>query len=411
MERWIGEWPTYFERSLLRECYVAASPISRAAARTENVRAALPKALALMARIVPVLYDPEVLGSRHRLWMWDALVKVLYAARMLPEPLPAVRGVSEGLLRDCAKLAQWHLVAYPVDGGEPSAEDSYSLHESPWTGALELANEILVHPPLSADTVLNTWFGEQVEKAFLSASAEAQAEVVARLFPAHWLRIPQLRNLTTEALWTHPTHAAPIIRALSLLQYLPDAEQLQAARLLLSRRDLTKAENLAENLGEALGRWGMCLIGSHRTAFAALADEVLTNRGAFSLLRNDECWRTYLYHFAFGLKEAAKCHADQTDFSDIFARWNILAWREMRRLPETSHESTDSIALFALYWLGRNEAASIQIDVRRHWWRQLHPLCELIIDEGGGQDVSQFSSTSTAVSSTTSPALTKSWRL
>jgi hypothetical protein len=194
----------------------------------------------------------------------------------------------------------------------------------------------------------------------------------------------------TEALWTYPTHAAPIIRALSLLQHLPDAERVQAARLVLSRSNLTKAKDLAKNLGEALGKWSMWLIDSRRTALVTFADEVLTNRGAFPLLRDHECWQTYLYHFAFGLKEAAKYHADQTDFSATFARWNILAWREMRRLPETSDEGTDSVVLFALYWLQRKEASSIQIDVRRHWWCQLYPLCQLIIDEGGAQDVFHF---------------------
>ena len=62
----------------------------------------------------------------------------------------------------------------------------------------------------------------------------------------------------------------------------------------------------------------------------------------------------------------------------------------MRRLPETSHKETDSVVLFALFWLQKKEASSIEIDVRRHWWRQLQSFCELIIGEGGAQDVFRF---------------------
>ena len=380
-------WPDKFDNEQLRTLSRSMRALSGANVTQEIIERELPAAMGAALQLLPMLEaETEILDEPNRSWILDALETVLekhqerkIGSESLVPPSAIVQGCSEVALT-ILETREFGAVK------EPERIDVWYPPQSLWFRALALADSALIWAPVRDNKSLQDRFEAILIKALETNDAGVQAAVTTGVRPWHWLRTDERATLQDRLIWKAVRSGSVLAFSLATTQQCRDQRRLTIYRDLLGRSDIDHPEVLAERLGEYCGLYSMVLFSDiGRSSVANLAREIIDIPDQFALLKTNEARINFFRSFAFQMKETAKERWENTDLAADFGQWNLKIWRLLLPIRQKRQES-ESIVLFAMHWLEREEDEKRDISKLQVWWRELLPFVQAVPKEGNRPD-------------------------
>ncbi len=382
-ERLIGKWPEDFSWEAVKTFARSTNDLSTPNSSSDELRDKLVSAARASAVLLPKLGQREdILREPSNYWVFRNLTAFFDSYHRANDVPP------DDLVRACAELSLTFLKDIPNDlpGDLPKDDVWTGYHETEWVGALKLADSVFGWPPVKNNEAVQKEFERILDRAFRTEKPLIQLICTTTVRPWHWFRSNERRQLHDQLVWNLPKHASVLTWSLGRIGNYSDANRARVFRLLMNRADVEASKLLAHRLGHYVGMYSMVVYqNGQRSVVSELAREAVNNPERFRLLEDRTYRHEFLLHFVFGMKEQAQRMSINTELSVDYGYWALKIWR-MLRSHEQSRSESERVVLISLHWLEKKERKLKEIATFKSWWRNLQPLLNAVVTDGGRLD-------------------------
>ncbi len=331
------------------------------------------RCLTVATKVVPSFLQNHgiiLTGDAH--WVWSGLTKLIESHHKTKDTPPP-----EGIVADCGELALRVLETTPH--GIPNGNGDH-WPSNLWTQALNLADAVLVWPPIRDDSTVQARFMSVLEAVFADTNKKLQVAVACTVRDWHWLRSPERKEVYEKWIWDTPRAPTVMRSFLRRIFRVQSSDSVRIIRKVLNRADLPLGEEFMQNLGKAIGMNAIyTFVDGTRSKLANLLREILETPTAFEALRVREQCISFFSGVAFGLKEQAKLDWGNLDRAAEYGEWNLRIWTIVRPL-RTKRQQSENVILFAMHWLKQGNSSERDQSELRVWWEHLFPLFRSVIE-------------------------------